>query len=126
MLFVSLLSNDKTKEFIGSILKVITYSKIAATDMICLDKKNNNVLVEIENKLSNLLKHKHPVNTIDYVVCWDIDIDYNKIIEFNEKKIILMSKGEKSIILCDNNKSIEIINLKSVINKILTRDLRTS
>lgn len=52
-----------------------------------------------------------------------MDVDYNKIIEFNHKNIILMTKGEKSIILCDNNKSIEIINIKSVINKILTRDL---
>ena len=77
-----------------------------------------------KNKLSNVFKHKHPLNTFDYVICWDVDVDYNKIIEFNEKKIILMTKGEKSIILCDNNKSIEIINLRSVINKILTRDLK--
>jgi Signal transduction histidine kinase, nitrate/nitrite-specific len=123
MWFVALLSNDKTKEFIGAISKVVTYSRIAATDMICLDKKNNNVLVEIEYKLNNLFKHKHPLNTYHYVVCWDVDVDYNKIIEFNHKNIILMTKGEKSIILCDNNKSIEIINIKSVINKILTRDL---
>ncbi|ALB46969.1 ATP-binding protein [Clostridium beijerinckii] len=123
MWFIALLSNDKTKEFIGAISKVVTYSRIAATDMICLDKKNNNVLVEIEYKLSNLFKHKHPLNTYDYVVCWEVDVDYNKIIEFNHKNIILMTKGEKSIILCDNNKSIEIINIKSVINKILTRDL---
>ncbi len=123
LLFIALLSNDRTKEYIKSILKVITYSSTAATDMVCLDINNNNVLVEVEHKLSNLFKHKHPLGTYDYVICWDIDVDYNKIIEFNEKKIILMSKGDKSIILCDNNKSIEIINLRSVINKILTRDL---
>ncbi|WP_270567155.1 ATP-binding protein [Clostridium beijerinckii] len=123
MLLISLLSNDKTKKFIEDISKVVTYSKIAATDMICLNKNNKNVLVEIEYKLSNLFKHKHPLNTYDYVVCWDLDVDYNKIIEFNGKKIILMTKGGKNIILCDNNKSIEIINLRDVRNSILTKDL---
>lgn len=123
MLLISLLSNDKTKKFIEDISKVVTYSKVAATDMICLNKNNKNVLVEIEYKLSNLFKHKHPLNTYDYVVCWDLDVDYNKIIEFNGKKIILMTKGGKNIILCDNNKSIEIINLRDVRNNILTKDL---
>lgn len=78
LLFTALISNDIFKEHMKYIDRIGHYSHQSTTDMICIDNKNKNVLVEIEYKLSNLFKHDHPYETFDYVVCWDVDLDVNE------------------------------------------------
>ena len=52
--------------------------------MVCLDYKGSSVLVEVELKLSNFLKHKHPIETVDYIVCWHVDLEEYKIHKIND------------------------------------------
>jgi len=60
VLLTSLISNDITRSYIRYIDKIGHYFHHTSTNMICLDKDNNKILVEIEHKLSNLFKHDHP------------------------------------------------------------------
>lgn len=119
ILFTSLVSNDQTKHLIKYIEKIGHYSQQASTDMICIDKNNNKVLVEIEYKLSSIFKHDHPYDTFDYVVCWAVDI------EINEKKrlfdgcsLILLRENEEWILKYGAQKVIPVIELKDVISKV--------
>ena len=72
-----------------SILKVVSYSAKLPTDMVCIDSDEKISLVEVEFKLGNFLKHKHPVKTVDYIVYWKIDIEENKVYKTNNEKCTL-------------------------------------
>ena len=81
LLFCSILSNLEFCKFIPDIKCILSYSNKTPTDMICLGKKEENILVEL--KLSNFLKHKHPIETVDYIICWNIDLEENRIHKVN-------------------------------------------
>ena len=53
--------------------------------MVCLDHKDATILVEVELKLSNFLKHKHPIETVDCIICWNVDIEEYKMYKFVKK-----------------------------------------
>jgi hypothetical protein len=116
LLFTALLSDPKSRELIKYIGKIGHYSNNSTTDMVCIDKDGNKVLVEVEFKLSNLFRHEHPYETFDYVVCWKVDL------EINEKK--KLRDGNIMSLIFDNNewmlkfgaqKVIPIIELRKVI-----------
>lgn len=117
LLFAAILSNENTKSLIGDIMNIISYSSRMTTDTICTDSDNKIILVEIEYKLSNIFKHKHPIDTYDYVVCWKIDLEQNVINQVNNVKTILVSEGEEKYIVTEKNKKMKVIELKSILNE---------
>ncbi|NSB15663.1 ATP-binding protein [Clostridium beijerinckii] len=117
LLFTAILSNENTKNLIKDINEIISYSSRMTTDIICEDYNDGICLLEIEYKLSNIFKHKHPLDTYDYVVCWKIDIEKNIINEVNSIKAILVSEGKDSYIVTGNNKKIKVIELKKLLNE---------
>jgi hypothetical protein len=120
LLFVSLLSNNLTKSFIKYINKIVMYSTNTSTDMICLDNNNKEIMVEVEYKLSNLFLHKHPIGTFDYVVCWEIDNKENRnIIPASNSKF---NDEDEWIIKFENDKVIPIIELKNIVNMIMSKN----
>jgi hypothetical protein len=42
------------------------------TDAIFEDSKGNAILIEVEYKLANLYKHKHPLDTFEGVIVWTL------------------------------------------------------
>lgn len=87
------------------------------TDIIYEDNRNKIALIEIEYKLSNVFKHKHPLDTYDYVVWWKVDVEKNIINEVNNIKAILVSEDTDSYIVTENNKKIKVIELKKILNE---------
>lgn len=87
LLFVAILLNKDTEGYIKEYIdKVASYSAKLLTDMICIDSKGKNSLVEVEFKLGNFIKHKHPIQTVDYIVCWKIDIEENRAYKVNNER----------------------------------------
>ena len=118
LLFVAILSNDSTKNYIkGYIDKIASYSAKLPTDMVCIDSEGKTSLVEVEFKLGNFLKHKHPVETVDYIVCWKIDIDDNRAYKANNESCFFVNDNENKYLAFDY-KNIYIIELKSIIDSI--------
>lgn len=117
LLFTSILSNNNFKSYIPYIKSILSYSAKAATDMVCLDKKGSKVLVEVELKLSNFLKHKHPLETVNCIVCWNIDLEECKIYELDDINCIFINKEQRKYLTFDE-KEIAIIDLKSIIDSI--------
>ena len=123
ILFTSIMSNEKTKGLIKYIDKIGHYSHHASTDMVCVDKDNCKVLVEVEYKLSNLFKHDHPYDTFDYVICWNVDIDSNekkKLLD-GSSLIVLQEQGEW-VLKYGAQKVIPVIELKDIVSKIEAED----
>ncbi|MGL4914330.1 MAG: ATP-binding protein [Romboutsia sp.] len=118
LLFVALLSNKNTAHYIDEhIYKIVSYSAKLPTDMVCIDKEENIILVEIEFKLSNFIKHKHPIQTVDYIVCWKVDIDENRAYTINDETCVFLSNGNYKY-LEFNEKKINVIEIKFIINTI--------
>lgn len=117
LLFTAILSNEETKNLIKDVNEIVSYSSRMTTDIICEDVNGSICLVEVEYKLSNIFKHKHPLDTYDYVVCWKIDIEKNIINEVNNIKAILVSEDKDSYIVTENNKKIKVIELQKLLNE---------
>ena len=116
LLFVAIISNEKTKHLIKSINKIGHYSNQATTDMICLDYDNKIILVEIEYKLSSLFKHDHPFETFDYVVCWTVDLDVNEKRTLGDgNTLCLKRENEEWLLKYGTRKVVPIIELKSIL-----------
>lgn len=116
LLFASVLSNTDTKSLLPDIKNIISYSSRMTTDVICTNNNDEIVLVEIEYKLSNIFKHKHPIGTYDYVVCWKIDLHQNIIHEVNNVKTILVSEDGEKYIVTEKNKKIKVVELSTILN----------
>lgn len=118
LLFASILSNENTQDYIkGYINKIASYSSKLPTDMVCIDNEGKTCLVEIEFKLGNFLKHKHPVGTVDYIICWKIDIEGNRAYKTNNDDCIFVNDNNNKY-LAFTNKKIYVIELKSIIDSI--------
>lgn len=118
LLFVAILANEDTPDYLKDhIDKIVSYSAKLPTDMVCIDSKGKTSLVEIEFKLSNFLKHKHPIETVDYIICWKIDIEENRAYKANNESCVFIN-GKENKYLAFNDKKIHIIELKSIINYI--------
>lgn len=117
LLFSSILSNIHFKSYIPDIKNILSYSAKTPTDMVCVDGKDSSVLVEVELKLSNFLKHKHPIETVDYIVCWNVDLEEHKIHKINDTSCIFINKEQHKYLTFDE-KEIEVIDLNSIVSKI--------
>ncbi len=117
LLFSSILSNVNFKSYILHIKNILSYSAKTPTDMVCLDDKGSSILVEVELKLSNFLKHKHPIDTVDYIICWNVDLEEYKIHKINDMSCIFINKEQRKYLTFDE-KEIEVIDLKTIIDKI--------
>lgn len=117
LLFTSLLSSDEFKKYIPEIKNILSYSAKTPTDMICINSSEVRILVEVEYKLSNFLKHRHPIETVDYIVCWSIDLEENKLHKINDKSCIFI-KGERHKCLAFDEKELKIIELENIIKNI--------
>lgn len=120
LLFAILLSNSKYKQKIRYIDSILHYATNSTTDLICLDKEENVVLVEIEFLLSNIFKHEHPFKTFDYIVCWKIDIKEKsrKFLIDGIELELCTENGEHYLRYLNNNK-IKIIEISNILNNIL-------
>lgn len=117
LLFTSILSNYKYNEYIYDIKGILSYSNKTPTDMICSDNEGSNILVEVELKLSNFFKHKHPIETVDYIICWAVDIGDNKLYKLNNNDCVFINDKNNKYLTFDE-KRVKIIELKSIIEKI--------
>ena len=117
LLFSGLLSKYSNKYF-GE-LKIGHYSDKSTTDLICIDKDNNLVLVELEYKVSNIFQHGHPFDTFDYVICWEVDLEINETKKTPEGKTLKLTKDKNRWILkYGPSKIIPIFEIKSIIDNI--------
>ncbi len=116
ILFAAMLTNNKTKSLIRYINKIGHYSHQSTTDMICIDYKNDKVLVEVEYKLSSLFKHEHPFETFDYVVCWSVDLEINEKKSLGDNNILrLIRETDEWILKYGTQKIIPVIELKEIV-----------
>jgi hypothetical protein len=116
ILFTAIMASDSTKHLIKYIDKIGHYSHNSSTDMICIDKNNNKVLVEIEYKLSRLFKHDHPYDTFDYVVCYNVDLEINEKRSLQDGNILTLIYEEGEWLLkYGTQKIIPIIELRSIL-----------
>lgn len=123
LLLIALLSSEY-KKYIRYIDNIGQYSHQSTTDLICYDKNEKLLLVEIELKLSNIFRHEHPYETFDCIVCWDIDIEVNekrRLIDGIELKLI--NEKQQWMLKYGTNKVIPIIELSSIIVEINTTNL---
>ena len=120
LLLASMLSDINIRSHISDISGIISYSLKSSTDMICIDSNGRNVLLEVEFKLSNFFRHNHPIETVDYIVCWIIDIETNRPYTINDKSCVLLSENENKY-LRFNEKIIKIIELKSIVDLVNTK-----
>lgn len=124
ILLASLLSNKVFKNYIKYIDSIAHYSHQSTTDLICLNKDGEVMLVEIEFLLSNLFKHDHPYETFDCIVCWKVDIETNekkKLIDGTELK--LKCEKEKWLLKFGTDKVIPIIELSNIIREVKELDI---
>ena len=119
LLFASILSNLEYKQYIPMIKCILSYSDKTSTDMVCLSNEGGNTLVEIELKLKNFLNHNHPIETVDYIVCWKVDLEENRIYKMDNQSCIFVNSKEHKYLMFDE-KELEVIELKSVIEQIIS------
>ncbi|MDU5111956.1 MAG: DNA mismatch repair enzyme (ATPase), partial [Clostridium sp.] len=119
LLLSALLSNSKFRKYINIIDSIAHYSLQSTTDLICLNREEETLLVEVEFLLSNLFKHEHPYMTFDCIVCWKVDLEVNDrktLIDGIELKLCF-EKGQW-FLKYGTDKIIPIIELCDIIQKI--------
>lgn len=115
LLLAAMLSDTNIRNYICDISAIISYSLKASTDMVCVDSYGKNILVEVEFKISNFFRHNHPVETVDYIVCWIVDIETNMPYKINGKSCVYVNeKGSKYLRF--NEKIIKVIELKNIVD----------
>ncbi|MBD7910040.1 ATP-binding protein [Clostridium cibarium] len=120
LLLATLLSDVRFKNYIKGIESIAHYSLQSTTDLICLNKEDDTLLVEIEFLLSNLFKHEHPYMTFDYIVCWKVDMEINDrktLIDGVELK--LCYEKRQWLLKCGTEKIIPIIELSSIVDVLI-------
>lgn len=117
LLFSGLLAKYGDGLFDG--LRIGHYSEKSTTDLICIDKFENSVLVELEYKVSNLFKHGHPFDTFDYVICWEVDLEINESKKTPEGNTLKLTKDNDAWVLkYGPSKIIPVYEIKSILNNI--------
>lgn len=75
-------------------------------------------LAEVEYKLSSLLKHGHPIETLDQIWCWRIDIDINQYQKLGNDFVTLVKKHDKFYLKCGAEKLIRVFELSKIIEEL--------
>lgn len=120
LLLVAMLSDIDIRECICDIGGIVSYSLKSSTDMICLDKDGNYILVEVEFRISNFFRHNHPIDTVDYIVCWVVDIETNRPYQINDKSCVFVDEDENKY-LRFSEKIIKIIELSYIVDYIIDK-----
>ncbi len=115
VLFAAVLGNQETRELLPCKLKIGTYSQDSPTDMICVDDNGKPVLVELEYKLSNLFQHGHALDTFDYVVCWDRDIEVGESRPVAGKNLTLAEKDNQWFLTWGAKIRVPVIALQEIL-----------
>jgi hypothetical protein len=70
-LLAMMLQSGKYTKKLNPLVKFGQYID-SSTDVICENKGGTDFLVEVEYRLPNLFRHKHPMQSYDCVVVWDV------------------------------------------------------
>lgn len=122
LLLTTLLSNEDLKKYIQDIDSIVHYSLHSTTDLICLNKDGEVILVEIEFFLSNIFKHEHPYKTFDCIVCWKVDLEVNdrrNLVDGTELKLCF--ENGRWLLKYGNEKAIPIIELSNIIDSLINK-----
>ena len=106
----SLMALNKIEEY-----SIGEYSSFSATDILMEDRSGNILLAEVEFKLSNLFLHNHPLESLDIVVCWEVDMISNEMKYLYDEAVVLKKDNEDYYLSHGINKIIRIIELQEVI-----------
>ncbi len=117
ILFAAVLGNQETRELLPCKLKIGTYSQDSPTDMICVDDNGEPVLVELEYRLSNLFQHGHALDTFDYVVCWDRDIDAGESRPAAGKTLTLAEQDNQWFLTWGAKIRVPVITLQEILSR---------
>ncbi len=98
-------------------LRIIEYSSLSSTDLLIEDESGQLILAEVEYKLSSLLKHGHPIETLDQIWCWRIDIDLNQYQKLGNDIVMLINKNDKYYLKCGAEKLIRVFELSKIIEE---------
>lgn len=112
MIMATLLARHKIEG-----LRLIEYSSLSSTDLLLEDESGNMILAEVEYKLSSLLKHGHPIETLDQIWCWRIDIDINQYQKLGNDFVTLIKKNDKFYLKCGAEKLIRVFEIRKIIEE---------
>lgn len=99
-------------------LRIIEYSSLSSTDLLLEDESGQIILAEVEYKLSSLLKHGHPVETVDQIWCWRIDVDLNQYQKLGNDIVMIISKNEKYYLKCGAEKLIRVFEISKILEEL--------
>ena len=99
-------------------LRIIEYSSLSSTDLLLEDESGQIILAEVEYKLSSLLKHGHPIETVDQIWCWRIDMDLNQYQVLGNDFVTLITKNEKHYIKCGAEKLIRVFEISKIVEEL--------
>ena len=119
LLLAILLSKSEFKTYIKEIDSISHYSHQSTTDLICLDKQGQVILVEVEFLISNIFRHEHPIDTFNCIVCWKIDMEVNErktLIDGTELKLIKKNNNWK--LTLNSKQTIPIICLSEIVRRL--------
>ncbi len=103
-------------------LRVIEYSSRSSTDLILMDESNTPILAEVEFKLSNLIKHEHPIETLDQIWCWTIDVDLDQVVVLGGKAVSIVKNKNTHYLKYGTEKMIRIFELSRLIENITNKN----
>lgn len=110
VLMASLMALNKIEEY-----SIGEYSSFSATDILMEDRSGNILLAEVEFKLSNLFLHNHPLESLDIVVCWEVDMVSNEMKYLYDEAVVLKKDNEGYYLSHGINRTIRIIELQEVV-----------
>jgi len=99
-------------------LRIIEYSSLSSTDLLLEDESGQIILAEVEYKLSSLLIHGHPIETVDQIWCWRIDIDLNQYQKLGNDIVMLINKNDKYYLKCGADKLIRVFEISKILEEL--------
>ncbi len=102
-------------------LRVVEYSSRSSTDLILMDESNTPILAEVEFKLSSLIKHEHPIETLDQIWCWTIDVDLDQAVVLGENAISIVKIKNEHYLKYGTEKMIRIFEISRIIEGIMEK-----
>lgn len=110
MIMATLLARHKIEG-----LRILDYSSLSSTDLILVDESGQTILAEVEYKLSSLIIHGHPLETLDQIWCWRIDIDLNQYQKLGNDYVTLVSKNDRYYLKYGAEKLIRVFEITKIV-----------
>lgn len=98
-------------------LRIVEYSSLSSTDLLLEDESGKIILAEVEYKLSSLLKHGHPIETVDQIWCWRIDVDLNQYQKLGNDIVTLIQKNDKHYLKYGAEKLIRVFEISKILDE---------